>query len=73
MESGCLLIKFKDNKEEEEKLLDAIWEFLCYAFVGNNIDVDVIGVSLCKKEKISVIEIWLRTNDRAMEIGANLM
>ena len=69
MDSGCLLIRFRNNKEEEEKLLDIIWEFLCYALVANNIDSDVIGLSLCKREKMTLVEIWLTQNDRAKEIG----
>ncbi len=67
-----MLIKFRENKLEEERLLDAIWEFLCYSLVGSNIDQDAIGVSLCKREKITLVEIWLRNNDRAEEIGLSL-
>lgn len=49
------MIRFRDNKEEEERLLDVVWEFLCYALVGNNIDYDVIGISLGKREKMTLV------------------
>ena len=53
-------------------MLDIIWEFLCYALIGNNIDHDVIGIMLGKREKMTLVEIWLRNNDRAKDIGIQI-
>jgi hypothetical protein len=40
--------------------LDQQWHRLLFNLVGECIHPSLIGVSMCKREKITVVEVWLR-------------
>lgn len=73
LDSGCLLIQFKDTRESTEaEGLDQIWEYLLFGLVGNQLDRDIIGVCLSKHEKQTLLEIWLRSKERRVLIGTRI-
>lgn len=51
------------------RLLDQLWEYYLLAMIGNNLDKEIIGLCLNKREKLTLIEVWLRTDSRALLIG----
>jgi hypothetical protein len=56
LNSGCLLLQFKDAKEPAEaEALDQIWEYLLFGLVGNQLDRDIIGACLSKHEKQTLL------------------
>ncbi|XP_031472700.1 uncharacterized protein LOC116245170 [Nymphaea colorata] len=73
LESGCLIIQFKDTKESNEsEALDQIWEYLLFGLVGNQLDRDIIGICLSKHEKQTLVEVWLRRKDKRVLIGKRI-
>jgi hypothetical protein len=73
VESGCLLLQFRDAKESNEsEVLDQIWEYLLFSLVGNQLDRDIIGVCLSKHEKQTLVEVWLRSKERRVLIGKRI-
>lgn len=48
--------------------MDDIWEYLIFSLVGNQLDPEIIGVCLNKHQKQTLIEIWLRSSNRKVEV-----
>lgn len=72
LNSGLLLIQFKNKEDDEMDVLDQLWEYLLFMMVGNQLDNQVVGICMCKREKISLIEIWLKREDSYSLIAAKI-
>jgi hypothetical protein len=68
-DSGTLQLSFKERSEGGEgEALDAIWEYLLFSLVGNQLDAEVIGLCFNKHPKQTLVDLWLRSAGRRTEI-----
>lgn len=53
-------MQYPTKKDGHMKMLDKQWHRLLFNIIGESVHESVIGVSMCKREKITLVEIWLR-------------
>lgn len=66
--SGCFLLQYDSRKESHLLQLDKQWQRLLFNLVGESLHPSVIGASLCKRERITVVELWLCTSQHRDQV-----
>jgi hypothetical protein len=61
-EGACLFIRF--GKNEEDYVIDIIWEKLIFALIGEQFDdSNIIGALLSVRGRETIIELWFTFNN----------
>lgn len=53
--------------------IDRHWHRLLFNLVGECVHPSLIGVSMCKREKITVVEVWLRDTNSSQKVFEKLI
>lgn len=66
-EGGCWI--WLSNKKDQHTLLDRKWEALLFACIGEEFNSsEVVGVVLSKREKHTLLEVWIDTKNEAIKM-----
>ena len=88
LDSGEFYISIHNYKDKEKlrignSIMDHLWEYLLFSMVGNTLPStkttlepkgheDIIGMQLNKRENMTLIEIWFRTDKHALQLSRKI-